>query len=335
MPEAVVGRLAPSPTGLLHVGNLSSLLLAWAHARHLGGRIVLRMEDIDGPRVVVGAAEQQMADLRWLGIDWDEGPDVGGPAAPYVQSQRMEHYRNALRDLVGRDLAYACTCSRRDVEEALSAPHARFDPATAYPGTCSTKPRAAGSVPAAEVSYRFRSRGVVSLADAIAGRVTVDLAVNPGDFVIWRRDGLPAYQLAVVVDDLAMGVTDVVRGRDLLDSAARQTAVWTALGAEPPRFWHVPLVVDARGQRLAKRDRSLSLDGLRHAGWSPAALRGALALLWGWVGTPRPLAVEELARLFRVDTLRAEHIVLPDAFVAGPDAFARWVANEGGESNGF
>lgn len=323
-PVPSAGRLAPSPTGFLHLGNLASSLLAWAQARAEGARLVLRIEDIDTPRIVPGAAEQIVEDLRALGIDWDEGPDIGGAHAPYVQSERIERYRSALATLFERDLAYPCWCSRRDVEDALSAPHAQFDPATAYPGTCAHFTSAErASRNGVEAAVRFRARGLFRPDEQLAAPGAVDIAANPGDFVIWRRDGLVAYQLAVVVDDIAMAITDVVRGRDLLDSAPRQVALWVALGADPPRFWHVPLLLDERGQRLAKRSQSTSLRGLLAAGWTPALLRGALLLLWGWRDRFEDASVSDVIAAIDWSTLRRSEIWVPDAMFEGPRSFGQ------------
>lgn len=324
----ITGRLAPSPTGELHLGNLSSSLLAWAQARSCGGRLVLRIEDIDGPRVVAGAAARQVEDLRALGIEWDEGPDVGGPHAPYVQSERGAIYREALGRLGAAGLTYPCWCSRRDLEAAASAPHGR-DGGAAYPGTCarlSETERGARGVAAHAV--RFRAVGVVELDDAICGLQRADLATDPGDFVVVRRDGLVAYQLAVVVDDIAMGVTDVVRGRDLLESAPRQVALWEALGAVRPRFWHVPMLLTSRGERLAKRDRSVGMAGLLDEGWTPSLLRGGLMVLWGWRDRLDEATTGEVAESFGRAGLRRDEIFVPDAFFEGPRAFAAKVGTQ-------
>lgn len=323
-----MGRLAPSPTGRLHLGNLSSSLLAAAHARRIGAALSYRIEDLDPPRCVDGAAEQQVDDLRWLGLSWDHGPDVGGPAGPYVQSERRGLHDAALDQLRAAGLAYRCFCSRREVEEALSAPHTWFDPALAYPGTC-----AALSVAEAEAratteafAWRFRAVGVQTVVDEVHGRFEVDVATNPGDFVLVRKDGLVGYQHGVVVDDAAMGVTHVVRGYDLLDSAARQVALFRALGAPPPTFVHVPLLVDARGERLSKRSGSVARDGLEAAGWTPALLRGGLATLWGWTDTLDEASLDAVAALWDAGALRRAELRVPDAFFEGPKAWARWLA---------
>lgn len=333
-PAQRTGRLAPSPTGRLHLGNLSSCLLAWVHARHHGARLVLRIEDLDPPRVVAGADRLIMADLQWLGIEWDSGPspwggrpsDEGaspsGSGASWYQSARQPLYARALAELIEHDLAYPCFCSRRDVAEALSAPHSDAPASLAYPGTCAVLPAEAARARATleEAAWRFRARGEVRIDDGVAGPIRADLAQNPGDFIIARRDGLFAYQLAVVVDDAAMGVTDVVRGRDLLDSAPRQAALFQALGHAVPRFWHVPLLTDSDGGRLSKRRGDLSLDGLRAVGWSAGALRGAFAWLWGWQPQPAPLSPEDLVALWDPTPLDRPALPVPEAFFHGPAA---------------
>ncbi len=321
-PSPRVGRLAPSPTGDLHLGNLSSALLAWAQARSCGARLVLRVEDLDGPRVVPGCATQQIADLRALGIEWDEGPDVGGPKGPYVQSERTAHYERAMARLAAEDLVYPCWCSRRDIDDVLSAPHSHFDPRTAYPGTCArlgADERAARS--GAEHAWRFRARGVTEVDERVVEPVRVDVAVDPGDFVVRRRDGLFAYQLAVVVDDLAMGITDVVRGRDLLDSAPRQVALARALGGSPPAYWHLPMLLDERGGRLAKRSASGGLAALAAAGWDAAGVRGLLLWLWGARERPEPAAIDEVAAAFATLELGRPEIRVPDAVFEDAEAF--------------
>ncbi len=254
--------------------------MAWLSARAAGGRLVLRVEDLDQPRVVPGAEGRQLDDLRWLGLDWDEGPDVGGRHAPYRQSERTAHYESALGRLADLDLLYYCDCSRAEIARVASAPHPGED-GPRYPGTCrdSGLGRRAWKRPPA---VRLRvPPGAVSVDDALQGRVVQDVAATVGDFVLRRGDGVFAYQLAVVVDDLAMGVTEVVRGADLLASAPRQALLATLLGAAPPRWAHVPLVVGPDGARLAKRDAGVTLREQRAAGVASGALVDALASLLG------------------------------------------------------
>ena len=275
--SGVRGRFAPSPTGDVHLGTARTALLAWLSVRAQGGTFVMRMEDLDRARVVPGAAERILADLRWLGLDWDEGPDVGGAHGPYVQSERLDRYRAALAQLDAAGRLVRCFCSRKELAEAAarapSAPHAGED-GPRYPGTCRDLPAARVAELAARRAPALRLRvepGEVAFDDARAGRVVQDVAAVVGDFVVCRFDGTPAYQLAVVVDDAAMGITEVVRGEDLLGSTPRQILLYDALGAPPPRFEHVPLVVDDHGVRLAKRNADAFLGAQRAAGrtgWS-------------------------------------------------------------------
>lgn len=238
----------------------------------------MRIEDIDTPRTVSGSEERILDDLRWLGVDWDEGPDAGGPAGPYRQSERGEIYAEALARLEAQGLPYLCTCSRKDLREA-SAPHASRragdSDGPVYPGTCrSSDPEAQGRHAAgAAVRFRIDGRASINFTDADAGPQSFDLSTLCGDFIIRRRDGLWAYQFACAVDDALMGVTHVVRGADLLSSTPRQIAIMRALGMAEPQYRHVPLVVDAEGARMSKRNGSSSLRELRDSGISPAEAR--------------------------------------------------------------
>jgi glutamyl-tRNA synthetase len=264
------GRYAPSPTGAMHLGNARTALLAWLDARAAGGAFVMRVEDLDRARIVAGAEERLLADLRWLGLDWDEGPDLaggGGPFGPYRQSERTRFYDEAVDRLLAAGAAFPCACSRADVARAATAPHAADDDEPRYPGTCR-------ALPAGEVAARAAAHGrepSIRFAGAAAGDAAVD------DFVLRRADGVAAYQLAVVVDDIAMRITRVVRGDDLLRSTPRQLALYRALGASPPAFVHVPLVLAPGGERLAKRTRPPSIASLREHGVAPPAIVGALA----------------------------------------------------------
>jgi len=266
------GRLAPSPTGALHLGHARTSLAAWLRARQAGGTLVLRIEDLDGPRVRPGAEAAILRDLRWLGLDWDEGPDVGGPHGPYRQSGRGDRYAAALDLLRRRGRIFRCTCSRKEVAGIASAPHGFEELGVAYPGTCREGPRHPDRAPA----WRFRlDPPAPGFRDAFHGDVDVPAAAS--DFVLQRADGVFAYQLAVVVDDAAMGVTEVVRGDDLLSSTPRQLVLYAALGLAPPGFLHLPLVVDAAGERLSKRSRSVTLAALREGGRRPEEVVGWLA----------------------------------------------------------
>ena len=254
-------------------------MASFLSARQSGGVHVLRIEDLDTARTALGATQAMLADLRWLGIDWDEGPDIGGPFAPYVQSERFERYFMALKVLTAVGIAYPCSCSRRDVELASQAPHAA-EPV--YPGTCRDRdPHEVAAEARARgrgLSWRFSvaEAGVINFHDRLRGEIAQNVTADVGDFVIFRADGVPAYQLAVVVDDVAMNITEVVRGDDLLSSTARQVLLYRALHAAVPSYLHVPLVVGDDGVRLAKRHGSISIDALRERGVEPIRLQKAL-----------------------------------------------------------
>jgi glutamyl-tRNA synthetase len=308
-----VGRFAPSPTGPLHLGSALAALAAWASARSAGGRLLLRVEDIDGPRVIPGATDRQLGALRWLGLDWDEGPDVGGPHAPYVQSQRTALYDDALARLAGAGRLFPCRRSRRDLAGLASAPHGT-DGLPPYPATWRPARLADDwfGGPLDDCALRFRvADGETVWTDRIRGPQRETVASTVGDFVLRRRDGVVAYQLAVVVDDLAMGVTEVVRGADLLDSTARQIQLTDALGGHIPTYAHVPLVVAPDGQKLSKRDGAMSLDALRDAGVAPEAVVGWLAWALGQTDAPRRLAPSELAATFDVRRVPTTPVVAP------------------------
>ena len=281
----VRGRFAPSPTGALHLGNARTALLAWLHARAAGGAFVMRVEDLDAGRVRPGIMERQLDELRWLGLDWDEGPDVGGPHAPYLQSLRQDRYEDALRRLAARGDLFACGCSRRDIARAASAPHAG-DEGPRYPGTCRAevvRPDVSSLTGHARGDRALRMRaepGEVCFHDLAMGRCCFDPA-DEGDFVVRRKDGVAAYQLAVVVDDAAMEITHVVRGADLLSSTARQILLYRALGLTVPAFLHVPLMLGGDGERLAKRHGAVSLGEMRDAGVPAEAVVGWLASTCG------------------------------------------------------
>lgn len=277
------GRIAPSPTGYLHLGHAMTFWTAFRRAAEQKGKLVLRIEDLDGPRCKAEFLEAVFEDLRWFGISWDEGPDCGGPYAPYAQSERRVHYVSVWEKLRAGGFIYPCKCSRKDVMSAVAAPHegaARTpqegEEEPVYPGTCRTAP---GTVHDAQgpagITWRFRvpqgeemafHDGRLGLQRAVAGR-------DFGDFVVWRKDDIPAYQLAVVADDAAMKITEVVRGEDLLMSTFRQLLLYRALGLEAPVFYHCPLVRDEKGGRLAKRSEAMSLRELRNKGAAPEDLR--------------------------------------------------------------
>lgn len=273
------GRFAPSPTGDLHLGSAAAALFCAAATRRAGGRLVLRMEDIDTARVVVGKASEILEDLRWLGVAWDEGPDVGGPSGPYVQSERRAMYEAAIGSLAARGLVYRCDCSRAEIARVASAPHAGEE-GPRYPGTCrphGMRDRAFRRPPAVRLAVPDDDRAIVTIDDAVLGPIREQVGETTGDFVLRRGDGVFAYQLAVVVDDLAMGVTEVVRGADLATSAPRQALLATLLGGAPPRFVHVPLLLGPDGARLAKRARGMTLRDQRASGRSASDLARTIA----------------------------------------------------------
>jgi glutamyl-tRNA synthetase len=320
-PITVRGRFAPSPTGALHVGNARTALLAWLHARAATGAFVMRVEDLDVGRVRPGIMETQLDELRWLGLDWDEGPDVGGAHAPYVQSRRTEAYDAALRALATRGVLFACSCSRKDIAAAASAPHAGEE-GPRYPGIC----RAHLVDPAepslmehgtSRVALRMRVEpGEVCFDDLLQGRCCFHPAEETGDFVVRRKDGAAAYQLAVVVDDAAMGITHVVRGGDLLSSTARQLLLFRALGLPEPRFLHVPLMLGEDGERLAKRHGAVSLGELRARGVSPERIVGWLAATCGLAEEGEIVSARELVPRFAVERLSREPTTVTGAMLA-------------------
>jgi glutamyl-tRNA synthetase len=302
----VVGRLAPSPTGAQHVGNARTYLIAWLSARARGGRVVLRVEDIDSPRVKPGAAGGLLEDLHWLGLDWDEGP--------VVQTRRFRLYEAALLRLRERELVYPCTCTRTDVERAASAPHQEHE-GPVYPGTCAGRRSADDAALVGQpFSWRFRvPPGAVTFRDGYRGPTRIDLHEVGGDFVVWKAAGTPAYQLAVVVDDDDLGVTEVVRGDDLVPSTPRQLLLYEALGMRPPGFVHVPLVVGPDGRRLAKRHGDTRLAALRAAGVRPERLLGLLAWSCGWLDRVEAITARDLLPPFRLETIP------PAPFVLAPE----------------
>lgn len=299
------GRYAPSPTGNLHLGNAATALWAWLEVRTAGGRFVLRMDDLDVDRSRPEFVQQQLEDLYWLGIDWDEGPDVGGPNGPYFQQQRTDLYEAAFRKLEEAGRIYPCYCSRKDLLEAASAPHG---PQAGYPGTCRGLAPAEQARRAAQKdpSFRFIYPGEeVSFADGLLGPQHFPPGYG-GDFIVKRADGLFAYQLATVVDDAAMGITRVSRGADLLDSSPRQIALYRALDLPVPEFTHYPLWLGPDGARLSKRHGSVTLRELREGGMEASRLRGQLAAAAGLISAPRPLAVTDLPEIFLLENMKRE-----------------------------
>ena len=283
------GRLAPSPTGLLHLGHARTFLLAWWQARAHGGRVLLRIEDLDRARVKPGLTDECRRDLEWLGLDWD--------GEVRLQSEETSAMSAALERLLETGQAYLCRCSRRDIARALSAPHAG-DGELRYPGTCRGLDLSAADAHGSSLAVRLRvSEGEVDLVDGVAGRFRADVQREVGDFLLARRDGFFAYQLAVVADDARMGVDEVVRGDDLLPSTARQWHLQRALGLPHPRWFHVPLVLDEHGARLAKRRGDLALGALRARGLDPRRLVAWVARSAG-LECSEPATAREVARHF-------------------------------------
>lgn len=294
------GRFAPSPTGPLHLGNAFSAFLGWLWARSEGGEFLLRIEDLDKARCKAAHIDGIFKDMEWLGLHWD------GPV--WHQSQRAAVYDEALRRLEAQQRAYRCYCSRAEVARAASAPHASEE-GPVYPGTCA---RGAPPRPGRHAAWRFRAApGIENFVDAIAGAVEEDVQATVGDFVIRRTDGVASYQLAVVVDDALSHVTHVLRGADLISSTCRQRQLQRALGFPLLQYAHVPLVVQADGKRLAKRDGASTLAGLRDAGWSAERVVGLFA---GWAGitSGAPLSLSEVLPQFTFAHLPHNNVVTQD-----------------------
>ena len=277
------GRIAPSPTGLLHLGHARTFWVAWTRARTAGGNVLLRNDDLDLARCRREFTDAAVEDLHWLGLGWSEGPDVGGPHAPYTQSARLGLYRQALEQLWMEGLIFPCTRSRKDVAAAAGAPHEQQGEADEPVYPLSFRPREGAALSPLgnpiTVNWRFRVPvgATVWFDDHRLGPQEATAGVHFGDFLVWRKDDTPAYQLACVVDDAAMGITEVVRGADLVTSTFRQLLLYQALGHVAPAFFHCPLMTDASGERLAKRHDSLSLRALREQGIRPEDLRHRFA----------------------------------------------------------
>ncbi len=317
--DKIVGRFAPSPSGRIHLGNILSSLLAWLSARSKGGRIVLRLEDLDTVRCPRRYALQLEEDLHWLGLDWDEGGTAGqGPHGPYEQSRRTALYQAALKRLEAAGLVYPCFCTRRELH-AADAPH-RSDGRQIYPGTCrnlTAEEAAARKTAGHRAGVRLRvPEEVIGFADGHLGWYEENLAEACGDFLLHRSDGLFAYQLAVVVDDAAMEVTEVVRGADLLDSTPRQLLLYRLLGLPEPKFYHLPLLLSADGRRLSKRDQDADLGALS-CRLGPEEIIGKLAFLAGLNPEARPCRPEELLAEFSWDKVPREDLPVPPGLFDG------------------
>lgn len=314
----VRGRLAPSPTGYLHLGNAWAFLLCWLGVRAAGGRLVLRMEDIDPDRSRPEYAAAIQRDLAWLGLDWDEGPDTGGAFGPYTQSRRLGRYAEVIEHLTRQGHTYPCYCTRKELKSMASAPHAE-DVGPIYPGTClvlSAQERAARETQGRKAALRLHGNADSVFRDLIQGEVRFGWMECGGDFPLRRSDGVVSYQLAVAVDDLDQNISLVVRGADILPSTPRQILLFRLLGGIPPDYAHAPLLLDQSGQRLAKRHQALELRALRDQGVDPRAIVGYLAHLAGLLPCPSPAAPAELLPFFAWDRLPRGPVSLPESFEA-------------------
>jgi glutamyl-tRNA synthetase len=296
--RAYRGRFAPSPTGDLHLGGVATALFAAARVIRSNGALVLRVEDLDTQRVVPGSEEAQLFDLAWLGLRFDEGPVEGGPHAPYRQSERLDVYERALELLAERGHTYLCDCSRADIARAASAPH-EGEEGPRYPGTC----RSFGMAPRnfrrpAAVRLRVPEGYVVRWRDVRTGLEEALATDAMGDFVLRRGDGVFAYQLATAVDDVAMEITEVVRGDDLRPSAPRQALIAELVGAEAPAYLHVPLLLGRRGDRLAKRAGGMTVRAERERGVSPGRVLADVATAYGHAVPPEGDVLGAVAALW-------------------------------------
>jgi glutamyl-tRNA synthetase len=295
------GRLAPSPTGALHLGNARTFFLAWLSIRSRGGTLLLRVEDLDGPRVRAGAEAEALEDLRWLGLEWDE--------APVRQSDRLDLYREATRTLRARGLLYPCVCTRSEIARAASAPHAD-EHETPYPGTCRGRFASVEDAPRLAALRFVVEAGDVPFDDAFRGPCAFDPSVECGDFVVQKGTRTPAYQLACVVDDAAMSIDEVLRGDDLLPSTSRQILLQRALGLPAPRTAHIPLLVGPDGRRLAKRHGDTTIRRFRQQGARPERLVGWLAAVSGLAAEGTEAAAHELVARFSLERIPRAPVVV-------------------------
>lgn len=304
-----VGRFAPTPSGFLHLGNVFCSMLAWLYAKSQGGRIVLRIEDLDARRCPRANADALARDLEWLGLEWDEGAYRSPNSDSYFQSNRSEIYATYLQRLAEQKLIYPCFCSRAELH-AAEAPHLS-DGRVLYPGTCRalTPEQRQAKALRRQPAYRVKvSDAPLNFEDAHYGAQSYRLTEECGDFIVRRSDGVFAYQLAVTVDDALMGITQVVRGCDLLSSTANQLYLYRLLDFKPPVFCHIPLLTDAQGRRLSKRDGDLEVAELRRHCSSPEPLLGFLAHLAGQLERPEPITMRELLPLFKPENIPRHNI---------------------------
>ena len=312
------GRLAPSPTGHLHLGNAWSFLLCWLAVRSAGGKLVLRMEDIDPERSRPRFTQDIMSDLAWLGLDWDEGPDVGGPYAPYSQAARLDRYARVIDQLTGMGRTYPCYCTRKELKTMASAPHLE-DVGPIYPGTClglGVDERRAREAQGRRPSVRLHGVEDIWFEDLVHGEVGLSWSECGGDFPLRRSDGVIAYQLAVAVDDMDQNISLVVRGADILPCTPRQILLFRLLNAPVPSYAHVPLLLDHEGVRLAKRHQACELRALRAEGVSPKAVVGLLAYLAGLQPVNAAAGPKELLGSFAWEKIPREPVKLESGIVS-------------------
>lgn len=309
----MAGRFAPSPTGAQHLGNARTYLLAYWSAKQRQERLVFRVEDVDSPRVKPWAVQQSMDDLAWLGLTWDEGPERGGSCGPYLQTQRMSIYQQVLQDMISRNRVYPCCCTRKDIQNAGSAPHFDHEPAI-YPGTCAGWKHGMPLPDEGTYCWRFRSsQRVFEFDDRVLGLQETRPSETLGDFPVTQKNGEPSYQLAVTVDDSMMGITEVVRGNDLVASTFRQLQIFEFLNASPPSYAHVPLVLGADGRRLAKRHGDTRLSTFRSSGVTPQQIVTWAARSTGLIGPDeRVVHVDDVIGRFSWEQLEREDVILAD-----------------------
>lgn len=312
-PNGAIGRFAPTPSGFLHLGNVFCSLLAWLYAKSSGGRIILRVEDLDPQRCSRQKADQLARDLEWLGLEWDEGAYVSENSESYFQSKRSDIYAEYFVQLQEQEFVYPCFCSRSELH-AAEAPHLS-DGRIIYAGTCRhlTAEQREAKAQRRAPAYRLRVEDKpISFLDGHYGQQSYNLAEGSGDFIVRRSDGVFAYQLAVTIDDALMGITQVVRGCDLLSSTPMQLYIYRLLGFTPPAFCHIPLLVDASGRRLSKRDGDLEIAALRKLYGSPEPIIGLLAFFAGQIARPEPMRAKDLLPIFDAEKIPTKNIAVPE-----------------------
>lgn len=311
MSSVIHGRFAPTPSGRMHLGNVFCALIAWLSAKQQQGTMTLRIEDLDQSRCPKNNSKLLEDDLSWLGLDWDYGSKEKGEQTPYYQSQRFAIYDAYLKQLEQSSEVYPCFCSRADLH-AAEAPHAD-DGRVIYNGMCRhlSEYDIAARIKKESFSLRLKMPNkLIMFNDGHYGKYEQNLQKECGDIILKRRDGVYAYQLAVVIDDALMGITEVVRGVDLLSSTPQQLYLYQLLGFKAPEFFHVPLLVTPDGRRLAKRDRDLDLGSLRQQKISPERIIGLLAHLAGLLKEPLPITAKELLKLFNWQKVPKKNIII-------------------------